>query len=71
MVEGFEDLEFLERSASDGFSGRCVSAGDGVEPYTPDGVGRGVLGVKVLVCEERILLDQVLENVIANAPLTL
>src|SRR4029077_20192923 len=54
---------------TDSFARRLVLARNSVEPDAARGSGRGVLGLKILISEERILFDQFLEDVITHTPL--
>ena len=69
VVKGFENLELLECRSTDSLVGRLVLASNRVETHTTQDAGSWVLGLKILVSEERILFDQFLENVITNTPL--
>ena len=71
MIERFENLKFLEGRAPNGFVGGFVFARNRVKPDASAGLCGGVLGLKILVGDERILFDQFLQNIVPDSALTL
>jgi len=69
VIEGFENLELLECNPSNGFVRCLVLAGNRVEADAARSSRGGVLGLKILIGEERIFLDQLFEDVITDTPL--